>query len=56
MFYNAINGNIKIGNTDMDYISFGKGDIDLGCDATGLFIAPVYATNEELTSKPISFN
>lgn len=26
MFYNAKNGNINIGNTDMDYISFGKGD------------------------------
>ena len=25
MFYNALNGNIKIGNTDMDYISFGNG-------------------------------
>lgn len=25
MFYNAINGNIKIGDTDMDYISFGNG-------------------------------
>lgn len=29
MFYNAANGNIKIGNSDMDYISFGKGDICL---------------------------
>ena len=29
MFYNAKNGNIKIGNTDMDYISFGKGDRNL---------------------------
>ena len=26
MFYNAKNGSIKIGNADMDYISFGKGD------------------------------
>ena len=26
MFNNAFNGNIKIGNTDMDYISFGRGD------------------------------
>ena len=26
MFYNAKNGNIKIDNTDIDYISFGKGD------------------------------
>ena len=25
MFYNAKNGNLKIGNTDMDYISFGAG-------------------------------
>ena len=25
MFYNAKNGNIKIGDTDMDYVSFGKG-------------------------------
>lgn len=25
MFYNAKNENIKIGNTDMDYISFGNG-------------------------------
>jgi len=25
MFYNAKNGNLKIGNTDMDYISFGTG-------------------------------
>jgi len=25
MFYNAKNGNLKIGNTDMDYISFGYG-------------------------------
>jgi len=29
MFYNAKNGNIKIGNTDMDFISFGKGDRNL---------------------------
>ena len=29
MFYNAANGNIKIGNTDMDYISFGKGEKNL---------------------------
>ena len=29
MFYNAANGNIIIGNTDMDYISFGKGDKNL---------------------------
>jgi len=29
MFYNTANGNIKIGNTDMDYISFGKGDKSL---------------------------
>ena len=29
MFYNAVNGNIKIGNTDMDFISFGKGDKSL---------------------------
>ena len=29
MFYNAKNGNIKIGNSDMDYISFGKGDKSL---------------------------
>lgn len=26
MFYNAKNENIEIGNTDMDFISFGKGD------------------------------
>jgi hypothetical protein len=26
VFYNAINGKIKIGNTDMDFVSFGKGD------------------------------
>jgi len=26
MLYNAANGNIKIGSTDMDFISFGKGD------------------------------
>ena len=26
MFNNAINGNIKIGNTDMDFVSFGKGN------------------------------
>jgi hypothetical protein len=26
MFYKAKNGNIKIGDTDMDYISFGKGE------------------------------
>jgi len=32
----------------LEYTS--KDDIDLGGDATGLFIAPVYATNEELTS------
>ena len=25
MLYNAKNGNLKIGNTDMDYISFGTG-------------------------------
>ena len=29
MFYNAKNGNIKIGNTDMDYISFGNGEKNL---------------------------
>jgi len=29
MFYNAKNGNIKIGDTDMDYISFGKGKRNL---------------------------
>lgn len=29
MFYNALNGNIKIGDTDMDYISFGKGQKNL---------------------------
>ena len=29
MFFNAKNGNIKIGNSDMDYISFGKGDQNL---------------------------
>lgn len=29
MFYNAKNGNIIIGDTDMDYISFGNGDKDL---------------------------
>ena len=29
MFYNAINGNIRIGDTDMDYISFGNGQKDL---------------------------
>lgn len=29
MFYNAINGNIKIGDTDMDYISFGNGQKSL---------------------------
>lgn len=29
MFYNAKNGNIKMGNTDMDFISFGKGGKNL---------------------------
>lgn len=29
MFYNAKNGNIKIGDTDMDYISFGNGQKNL---------------------------
>jgi pimeloyl-ACP methyl ester carboxylesterase len=29
MFYNAKNGKVKIGNTDMDYISFGKGEKNL---------------------------
>ena len=29
MFYNAKNGNIKIRNSNMDYISFGKGDKNL---------------------------
>ncbi|RDY27752.1 alpha/beta hydrolase [Romboutsia weinsteinii] len=29
MFYNAVNGNVKIGNTDMDYICFGKGQKNL---------------------------
>lgn len=29
MFYNARNGNINIGNTDMDYISFGSGKKNL---------------------------
>lgn len=29
MFYNAKNGNIKIGDTDMDYISFGSGKRNL---------------------------
>lgn len=29
MFYNAINGNIKIGDADMDYISFGNGQKNL---------------------------
>lgn len=29
MFYNAKNGRLLIGNTDMDYISFGKGEKDL---------------------------
>ena len=29
MFYNAINGNVKIGHTDMNYISFGKGPKNL---------------------------
>lgn len=29
MFYNAYNGNVKIGDTDMDYISFGKGTKNL---------------------------
>ena len=29
MFYNAKNGNIKIGNSDMDFVSFGKGDKSL---------------------------
>ncbi|MCL2020267.1 MAG: alpha/beta hydrolase [Oscillospiraceae bacterium] len=29
MFYNAKNTNIKIGNTDIDYISFGKGNRNL---------------------------
>ena len=32
----------------LEYTS--KDDIDLGGDCTGLFIAPVYATNEELTT------
>lgn len=26
MFLNAKNGNISIGNTDMDYVSFGAGN------------------------------
>lgn len=29
MIYNAKNGNVKIGNTDMDYISFGQGESTL---------------------------
>lgn len=29
MFYGAKNGNIKIGNADMDYISFGRGQKSL---------------------------
>lgn len=29
MFYNAVNGLIKIGSTDMDYICFGKGEKNL---------------------------
>lgn len=29
MFYNAVNGHIKIGNTDMDYIAFGNGQKNL---------------------------
>lgn len=29
MFYNATNGNIKIGDTNMDYISFGNGQKNL---------------------------
>ena len=29
MFYNAKNGSVEIGNTDMDYISFGNGDRNL---------------------------
>lgn len=29
MFYNARNGRLLMGNTDMDYISFGKGEQDL---------------------------
>ena len=29
MFYNAANGKIEIGNTDMDYVSFGNGDTAL---------------------------
>ena len=29
MFYNAKNGNIRIDNTDMDYISFGNGQKNL---------------------------
>ena len=29
MFYNARNCNIKIGDTDMDYISFGNGNKSL---------------------------
>lgn len=29
MFYNAINGSVKIGDTDMDYISFGNGQKNL---------------------------
>ena len=29
MFYNAKNGNIKIENTTMDYISFGNGNKNL---------------------------
>ena len=26
MFYNAMNGKIKIGSADMDFVSFGKGN------------------------------
>ena len=29
MFWNAKNGRIRIGNTEMDYISFGRGNQDL---------------------------
>lgn len=29
MFYHAISSNVKIGNTDMDYVSFGKGKKNL---------------------------
>lgn len=30
MFYHAKNGNVRIGGTDMDYVSFGKGKEILG--------------------------